>query len=118
MKRCSRQKWLTKAQQDKADAVVTSPTALSAPVRNGADVLSETLADMMRETRHHIARATLESVRRVKRVKVTTMRDIRDATATIESVNPQREGQGTLTLNVLNVSGDLMLGHSRPTDSR
>jgi hypothetical protein len=28
MKRCSRQKWLVKSQQDKADAAVTSPTAL------------------------------------------------------------------------------------------
>ena len=51
MKRCSREKWLVKSQQDKADAVVTSPSALSANVRNGADVLSETLAEDSRETR-------------------------------------------------------------------
>jgi methylphosphotriester-DNA--protein-cysteine methyltransferase len=37
MKRCSREKWLAKAQQDKADAVVASPTALSANVRKGSD---------------------------------------------------------------------------------
>jgi hypothetical protein len=51
MKRCSRQKWLVKAQQDKADAAVTSPAALSANVRNGSDVLSEVLAEDSRETR-------------------------------------------------------------------
>ena len=51
MKRCSREKWLVKSQQDKADAVVTSPNALSANVRNGADVLSEVLAEDSRETR-------------------------------------------------------------------
>ena len=51
MKRCSRQKWLVKSQQDKADAVATSPRALSANVRNGSDVLSETLAEDSRETR-------------------------------------------------------------------
>jgi hypothetical protein len=51
MKRCSREKWLVKSQQDKADAIVTSPTALSANVRNGADVLSEILAEDSRETR-------------------------------------------------------------------
>jgi hypothetical protein len=51
MKRCSRQKWLVKAQQDKADALVTSPNALSANVRKGADVLSEILAEDGRETR-------------------------------------------------------------------
>ena len=51
MKRCSRQKWLVKSQQDRADAVVTSPRALSANVRKGADVLSEILAEDSRETR-------------------------------------------------------------------
>lgn len=51
MKRCSREKWLVKSQQDKADALVTSPTALSADVRNGADVLSEVLEEDSRETR-------------------------------------------------------------------
>ena len=51
MKRCSREKWLAKAQQDKSDAVVTSPTALSANVRKGCDVLSEILAEDSRATR-------------------------------------------------------------------
>src|ERR1043166_5257192 len=51
MKRCSRQKWLVKSQQDKADAVVTSPAALSANVRKGSDVLSEVLAEDSRATR-------------------------------------------------------------------
>jgi hypothetical protein len=51
MKRCSREKWLAKARQDKADAVAMSPTALSADVRKGADVLSDVLADDNRATR-------------------------------------------------------------------
>ena len=51
MKRCSREKWLVKSQQDKADAVLMAPSALSANVRNGADVLSEVLAEDSRETR-------------------------------------------------------------------
>jgi hypothetical protein len=51
MKRCSRQKWLVKSQQDKAAAVVASPAALSANVRKGSDVLSETLAEDSRRTR-------------------------------------------------------------------
>jgi hypothetical protein len=51
MKRCSRQKWLVKSQQDKADAVAMSPTVLSANVRNGSDVLSEILEEDSRETR-------------------------------------------------------------------
>jgi hypothetical protein len=48
---CSRKKWFAKAQQDKADAVATSATALSANVRKGADVFSEILAEDSRETR-------------------------------------------------------------------
>jgi hypothetical protein len=51
MKRCSRQKWLIKSQQDKADAVVASPTSLSANVRKGSDVLTEVLAEDSRATR-------------------------------------------------------------------
>jgi hypothetical protein len=51
MKRCSRQKWLVKSQHDKAEAAATSPTALSANVRKGSDVLSEILAEDSRETR-------------------------------------------------------------------
>ena len=51
MKRCSRQKWLVKSQQDKADAALTSPTALSANVRTGSDVLSDLLEEDSRETR-------------------------------------------------------------------
>jgi len=45
MKRCSREKWLVKSQQDKTDAIVMFPTALSANVRKGSDVLSEVLAE-------------------------------------------------------------------------
>jgi hypothetical protein len=51
MKRCSREKWLAKSRQDKADALAMSPTALSANVRKGSDVLSEVLAEDSRETR-------------------------------------------------------------------
>jgi hypothetical protein len=51
MKRCSREKWLVKSEQIKADVVAMSPTALSANVRKGSDVLSELLAEDSRETR-------------------------------------------------------------------
>jgi hypothetical protein len=51
MRRCSRQKWLAKSQQDKANAFVTSPAALSANVRKGSDVVSEVIAEDSRATR-------------------------------------------------------------------
>jgi hypothetical protein len=57
MKRCSREKWLAKAQQDKAEAIARSPHALSANVRKGSDVLSEILAEDSRETRISLSSA-------------------------------------------------------------
>jgi len=57
MKRCSRQKWLVKAQQDKANAVGTNTRTLSANVRSGADALATTLAEDSQATRIAAARA-------------------------------------------------------------
>ena len=67
MKRCSRQGWLLKSQQDKADAVVTSLRALSANVRKGSDVLSEMLAEDSRETRIGLSAAAAKQPRRLQR---------------------------------------------------
>ena len=63
MKRCSREKWLVKSEQDKADAIATSPTALSANVRNGADVLSEILGEDSRETRIGLSAAARKAAK-------------------------------------------------------
>jgi hypothetical protein len=63
MKRCSREKWLVKSQQDKADAVFTSPNALSANVRRGSDVLSEVLAEDSRETRIDLSAAARKAAK-------------------------------------------------------
>ena len=57
MKRCSREKWLVKARQGKADALATSATALSANVRKGSDVLNEILEEDSRETRMGLSAA-------------------------------------------------------------
>jgi hypothetical protein len=61
MKRCSRQKWLVKAKKDKADAVMTSPSALSANVRKGADVLSELLADNSKRSKIGFSKASVKA---------------------------------------------------------
>jgi hypothetical protein len=63
MKRCSREKWLVKSQQDKADALVTSPNALSANVRKGSDVVSEILAEDSRETRIGLSAAARKAAK-------------------------------------------------------
>ena len=61
MKRCSREKWLVKAKQNEADAIATSPTALSANVRKGADVLADVLATRKGETKLHLSKYALEA---------------------------------------------------------
>jgi hypothetical protein len=61
MKRCSREKWLVKCQQDKADAVQMSSSALSANVRKGADVLADVLATRKHDTKLHLSKYTVEA---------------------------------------------------------
>jgi len=61
MKRCSHEKWLVKSQQDKTDAIVTFPWALSANVRKGADVLADVLATRKGETKLHLSKYALEA---------------------------------------------------------
>jgi hypothetical protein len=112
MKRCSREKWLAKAEQDKADAIVMSSTALSANVRKGADVLSETFADATRETRISLARTALRVARRAERdneLRVKTVKDLRDLTAAAAQTGDWDKlgGEGKITLNVLNVQGTM-----------
>jgi hypothetical protein len=73
MKRCSREKWLVKSEQVKTDAIVTSPTALSANVRKGSDVLSEVLAEDSRATRIGLsaaARKAAETFANMSGVKI------------------------------------------------
>jgi hypothetical protein len=61
MKRCSREKWLVKSQQDKADAIATSPNTLSANVRKGAYFLADVLATRKGETKLHLSKYALEA---------------------------------------------------------
>jgi hypothetical protein len=61
MKRCSRQKWLVKSEHVKADAASMSPTALSANVRKGADVLSEILADNSKRSKIGFSKASVKA---------------------------------------------------------
>jgi hypothetical protein len=109
MKRCSRQKWLVKSQQDKADALVTSPTALSANVRKGSDVLSEVLAEDSRETRINLsaaARKAAETLAKMPGSKVIKHAQAHRHVTVSSSVLHGWDEKGNLipfSLNVLNV---------------
>jgi hypothetical protein len=110
MKRCSREKWLTKSQQDKDDAVVARPHALSANVRNGADVLSEALAEDSRETRIGLsaaARKAAETFGKMPGSKVIKHAQAhRHMTASASQLHRWDDNGNLLpfTLNVLNMN--------------
>jgi len=110
MKRCSREKWLAKAQQDKAAAVLTSPTALSANVRKGSDVLSEVLAEDSRATRLGLsaaARKAAEHLAVSKPAKIVrkhhALRSITQSAAELHDWNEKHPDQH-FTLNTLNIN--------------
>ena len=52
---------MVKSQQDKAEAIVTSSTALSADVRSGADVCADVLPTRKGETKPHLSKYPLEA---------------------------------------------------------
>jgi hypothetical protein len=119
MKRCSRQKWLVKSQQDKADAVVTSRSALSANVRKGADVLSEILAEDSRETRIGLsaaARKAAETLAKMPGSKVIKHAQAHRHVTASSSVLHGWDDKGNpipFSLNVLNVGTcDISVGES------
>ena len=121
IKRCSREKWLAKAQQDKADAIVTSPTALSANVRKGADVLSEILAEDSRATRIGLsaaARKAAETFANMPGSKVIKHAQAhRHVTASSSLLHgwDDKGNQIPFTLNVLNINSlDVETGGDRP----
>jgi hypothetical protein len=119
MKRCSRQKWLAKAQQDKADAVATSPTALSANVRKGSDVLSELLADDSRATRIGLSAAarkaaeTLAKMPGTKVIKHAQAHRHMTASSSVLHSWDEKGNQIPFTLNVLNLNS-LQIDQNRP----
>ena len=110
MKRCSREKWLAKAQQDKADAVAASPTALSANVRKGSDVLSEVLAEDSRATRIGLsaaARKAAETLAKMPGSKVIKHAQAHRHVTASSSVLHSWDDKGNpipFTLNVLNIN--------------
>jgi hypothetical protein len=121
MKRCSREKWLAKAQQDKADAIVTSPTALSANVRKGADVLSEILAEDSRATRIGLSAAarkaaeTFANMPGSKVIKHAQAHRHVTASSSLLHVWDDKGNQIPFTLNVLNINSlDVETGGDRP----
>src|SRR5262245_51140719 len=92
MKRPSREKWLVKSEQVKADAVAMSPTALSANVRRGADVLADVLATRRAETKLHVSKyaveASQEAAEHPQKLKIT--RQAKEISQTATEIWPEK----------------------------
>jgi hypothetical protein len=106
MKRCSREKWLVKSQQDKADAVVTSPNALSANVRKRADVLSEILAEHEKETRISLARSARRMAKDAEEARLRDspyVQKVAQVAGIVHKWNDQEKSGNHYTLNMLSI---------------
>jgi hypothetical protein len=119
MRRCSRQQWLVKSQQDRTDAVVTSPAALSANVRKGSDVLSEVLAEDSRATRIGLsaaARKAAETLAKMSGSKVLKHAQAHRHVTASSSVMHGWDDKGNpipFSLNALNLGEcDIEVGES------
>src|SRR5207249_3887926 len=110
MKRCSREKWLVKSKQDKADAVTTSPIALSADVRKGSDVLSDLLAEDSRATRIGLSAAARKAAKTFAKMPgskvIRHAQAHRHVTASASQLHgwDDKGNPVPFTLNVLNIN--------------
>ena len=110
MKRCSREKWLIKSKQDKADAVLTSPTTLSANVRKGSDVLSGVLVEDSRATRIGLSAAARKAAEAfadmpgTKVIKHAQAHRHMTASSSVLHSWDEKGNQIPFTLNVLNIN--------------
>jgi hypothetical protein len=116
MKRCSRQKWLVKAQQDKAGAILTSPSSLSANVRSGADVLTSALQDRKEKSALHLSKYVTDASKNLARSRgrLALSKAAADVVRVRAGVWPETTQAGALDLSVeLDDSGKVQAMHAR-----
>ena len=103
MKRCSREKWLAKAQQDKADAVATSARTLSANVRTGADALAQALAERRDESVLHLSKYAVDAGKRLAQSKgdLKNARSFQQIAAGRANVFPEQAPSTAIQVNVI-----------------
>ena len=93
-----------KAQQDKANAVVMSPTALSANVRKGSDVLSEVLAEDSLSAAARKAAETLAKMPGAKVIKHAQAHRHMTASSSVLHSWDEKGNPKPFTLNVLRIN--------------
>jgi hypothetical protein len=102
MKRCSREKWLVRAQQDKADAVASTRTS-SANVRSGADALAETLNERRDESVLHLSKYAVDAGKRLAQSKgdLKNARSFQQIAAGRANVFPEQAPSTAIQVNVI-----------------
>jgi hypothetical protein len=103
MKRCSRQKWLVKAEQDKADALTTRTRSLSANVRSGADAIRQTLSERAQESIVHLSKYAVDAGKRLANSKgdLKNARAFQQITSGRAHLFPQAQPENRIQVNVL-----------------
>jgi hypothetical protein len=103
MKRCSREKWLVKARQDKADAVATSTRTLSANVRSGADAIAQTLSERAQESIVHLSKYAVDAGKRLANSKgdLKNARAFQQVTSGRAHLFPDAQPENRIQINVL-----------------
>ena len=103
MKRCSREEWLAKAEQDKADAVATSPTALSANVRTSAEALADTLNERKDKSALHLSKYIVDASERLEKTRglLKYTRAGKDVVAMRSGIWPEDQPGTQVTVSVL-----------------
>jgi hypothetical protein len=117
MKRCSRQKWLAKAQQDKADAVATSARTLSANVRTGADALAHTLAERRQDSVVHLSKYAVDAGKRLAQSKgdLKNARSFQQIAAGRANLFPEKQPlENRIQVNVLSFEAIKPLQQDEP----
>jgi len=104
MKRCSREKRLVKAQQDKADAAAASTRTLSANIRTGADALAETLNERRQESVVHLSKYSVDAGKQLAKSKgnLKHARAFQQVAAGRANVFPEQAPSTQVQVNVLN----------------
>ena len=114
MKRCSRQKWLVKSQQAKADAISAHP--LSANVRSGADVLTSALQDRKEKSALNLSKYVTDASKNLARSRgrLALSKAAADVVRVRAGVWPETAQAGALDLSVeLDDSGKVEAMHAK-----
>lgn len=118
MKRSSREGWITAAASATADAAKTRPSALSAPVRTGSEIIAQTVADQGTLARRNLATAIVSGTDHLAKQSGTKVigksRQLKDLAAAGSQVFGWDHGGASLRVNIYADLGSLRAAGDGP----